>query len=38
VLYEKTSAAPEGAAPEAAAGPAGDADDDAIDADFEVKE
>ena len=36
VLYEKTSATPEGAAPDAAA--AGDADDDAIDADFEVKD
>ena len=35
VLYEKTSATPEGGAPEAAAG---DADDDAIDADYEVKE
>jgi molecular chaperone DnaK len=39
VLYEKTSATPEGAAPDAAAaGAGGDADDDAIDADFEVKE
>ena len=37
VLYEKTSATPEGAAPDAAAA-GGDADDDAIDADFEVKE
>ena len=39
VLYEKTSATPEGAAPDAAAaGAGGDADDDAIDADYEVKE
>ena len=38
VLYEKTSATPEGAAPDAAGDAAGDADDDAIDADYEVKE
>ena len=40
VLYEKTSTTPEGAAPDAAgsAEAAGDADDDAIDADYEVKE
>jgi molecular chaperone DnaK len=39
VLYEKTSASPEeGGADAAGSGAAGDADDDAIDADYEVKE